>query len=433
MNNINLVENSQYKLDSSLSKKQKEEIIELGEKIKGKFSLRNNPIVIKNGFIKVNSICGSFVVGDIQINIIPKFINVSQEKIDKEIFQFAIKEFLSFCGKLENNIVYISDNGLLKNLWCNNVIEYMANDFIKCVTKSLEKYPISWYNKKKSQLNYIKGNIIIEKEINKIGLFDGKTWCKYTAFENNNKFNALLKWTCNFFISRINNYNIIRKLENIKLHFANVNTNILNQSIVKNMILPKQYNFYKECFEIAKNLYLNINIGYMKGSTELYGLIINMEKCFEKFVSGAVKKASTQLGYKHYSQKQRILAESTNNKRNFYTRPDDIIETEDKIIIMDAKYKLLSEKSNHKNKPINSDFYQMIASCIAYNSNVAVLFYPRAKEEPVEEEKWKVINPINGDYIMIFMLPINIIANNIDLKYQIINKFKEVIKLADNI
>ena len=199
------------------------------------------------------------------------------------------------------------------------------------------------------------------------------------------------------------------------------------------MILPKQYNSYKECFEMAKNLYLNINIGYMKGSTELYGLIINMEKCFEKFVSGAVKKASTQLGYKHYSQKQRILAESTNNKRNFYTRPDDIIETEDKIIIMDAKYKLLSEKSNHKNKPINSDFYQMIASCIAYNSNVAVLFYPRAKEEPVEEEKWKVINPINGDYIMIFMLPINIIANNIDLKYQIINKFKEVIKLADNI
>ena len=58
-------------------------------------------------------------------------------------------------------------------------------------------------------------------------------------------------------------------------------------------------------------------------------------------------------------------------------RPDIVIENEGKTIVIDTKWKLLSENVRN-NGILQSDMYQMYAYCKKYNAEKIVLLYPNS-------------------------------------------------------
>ena len=75
---------------------------------------------------------------------------------------------------------------------------------------------------------------------------------------------------------------------------------------------------------------------------------------------------------------------------------------------MDAKYKVLSSDNKYKRKPVREDFYQMISSCIAYNSSEAILVYPLSSNFPTQA--WETVQTVNGKKIVVRTIGIDILG-----------------------
>lgn len=438
--NINFIEGRERVVTDTEILQQKELLLSFGEELQSNLGLKSNPITFSNKGIKIRDVCGSFTISGIQYSILPKFINIKEEDITQKSFKIAFDDFLYFCKDLKSNMVYITKKGYYKELWSNNLIDYLAAIYINSLEEAIEKYPLSWYNKKVAALSYVKGKILIEKEIKKLGMYDGKVWCSYSSFQENNKFNSLLIWACEYFRSKLTKIATIGHIEEIMSYYVNVDTNILSYSLVRNLTLPRQYGDYEEAFNIAKGLYLNASFGSISGTNNIYGIVLNTERCFQSFISGCCSAASRNLGYKHFAQKQKKLAQSIIGvESSFYTIPDDIVVADSSTIILDAKYKLLSlsdeggrSREKGRRKPISQDFYQMISSCISYDTNVAVMLYPKAIDSPIIDTNWRVINPVNNKYINIFAIPIDltICDDTKRSRIDLVHKFEATINLA---
>ena len=76
-----------------------------------------------------------------------------------------------------------------------------------------------------------------------------------------------------------------------------------------------------------------------------------MERSFENIVGVYSKKAADACGFRHKVQATRQLATSIKGEGYGYdVRPDDLISKENNTLILDAKYKTISDQSKSKKK-----------------------------------------------------------------------------------
>lgn len=221
-----------------------------------------------------------------------------------------------------------------------------------------------------------------------------------------NMINALLIWACRFLAGTVDDLMLRKKLLLLTQEFGNVSAELSYQA-VSALTLPRQFNVYKECFAIAKSLYLGKKSKKeVSGKKRICGYVISTERAFERIVEKYCSKAANSLGYSHKAQGKCLLANSVSyGGHDFYVKPDDLVFTDKNKLIVDAKYKLFD-----KGKPKREDFYQMVCSCIALEASEAVLIYPKIKG--AKPDSWKVAKTINGKNHIIRSAFIDIFASD---------------------
>ena len=430
---IHLVEGDIKYIDEFFLTNYKADLENLSTDIKNSLGLRYLPIDINRNKLKIRGICGSLSINGLNIHILPKFCSVENDNLNDNTFKIAMNECLNLCKDIRPGMYYISNRGKFNSIDNKRLYNNLGEKFIEEISKAMKIQKINWHNKVIAESTYIRGRILIEKELNKYGLNNGKVWCKYSSLQFDNKYNSLIRWACDHLYKNCSSINIKTKINNIRESFSNVKTSNLNKVIVQNMKLPKQYYCYESTFEICKNLYLQNSVGMFKGSHNVEGVILNTERIFESFVSGCMEKISRRLHLEHKSQQQKKIIEHVYGlKSNFYTKPDDILIKDKKILLIDAKYKNISAiNKNFKSKPQSLDIYQMISSCIAYKTDKVILYYPKNIDNSTEKTKWKVVNDINGKHIEIYMMPIDLFIRNQDnnnTQEILIESMEEIIK-----
>lgn len=423
MININLFENSEYPLDENLTK-HKEEILYIGAIIKKKLGLRKNPFTISDDSLRVGFISGSVLLNNVHINIWPK-IYLDKSSIDNNDLKKIYYRVFETCGKNFNKTIYLSKYKSVNEL-DRSFIDAIAEQFVVELENATKRIKITNYETKIEQRSSIRGRVLIQKEL-RDPIIRPKTWCKYKELVEDNDSNRLLLWCCRFLIDLISESKLKQRLNKLILQFSGVNETKLSVNNVRNLKVARQYQIYNRCIQIAKDLFFNNYNTQILNPHEgrVSGYVINMEKAFENIVSVYADLAAKKLGVMYKPQSEKRLANSSTGGE-YFVRPDGIVTSQQSTTIIDAKYKLQTvEGAINKSKPIREDFYQMIATCIAYNTNEAILIYPEIYGSNKCEHCWELDNTINGDKLNIISKQIDMIAPKNLLENKILDILSE--------
>ncbi|MGL4107031.1 McrC family protein [Clostridium sp. LP20] len=399
-------------------------LLELNAEIKKELGLRKLPFQFLNDrTIYVSGIIGNLTFGNLNILVYPKFCSNENSTYEDQRTRLQRLYLRTLKCAKENikSVVYFSKYSINGELF--SFADAIAEHYIQCLSRALGQCKISQYEQKEERLSAIRGKILIQKQISS-PIVDAKTWCRYKQISENNEFNQLLAWTCTFLAGLTSDVRKKKKLHRLRSEI-DTSPNNLTVQVVKKLNLPKQFSAYTESFQLAKNLFIGNSCKAERkiGGNTINGYIINMERSFENIISYYIKKASSSLKMLHKAQAKQLLAINNNtNSLDYYVKPDDLLNYKGNDLVLDAKYKVLSDKSNINNKPSREDLYQIVCSCIAYEANEAILFYPINTDR--YKQNWTISKQINNRTICISAIGIDIFLDD----NMLISNICEVVK-----
>lgn len=264
------------------------------------------------------------------------------------------------------------------------------------IKKILIKGLYKEYVSKNECLNSVKGRIDFKTTIDKNTLNNGKIYCDYDEFEENNIFNQILKNVAiklykSKDISKLNK----KRLNNIIFSFSRVEFTEIDINIFKNIKFNKMNQHYYVILRICELILKNQMLSEETGKYEFLDLFNddkNMNIIFELFINKFYLQELPKNEYKvSYQSTLKWNFEGGNQELLPDMKMDTLIKSKNETIILDTKYykNYFVENAYSKKELRSGHFYQMVS----YLNNIetdnklrGILLYPLPfNEEPINE------------------------------------------------
>ena len=397
----------------------------ISDEIRKGLGLRFPPMQICGNEIRFNGIAANLKFNDIELIVKPKISDdIATGKTIDELMRILYLRILRTSKSNLNSVIYFTSMSA-ESVSNDSFIDCVAQYYLDRLNFAVRKLPIVTYYLEEQKRTAIKGKILIQRELMD-PVRDGKTWCRYKTLSKENYYNALLKWCCMFFAENVGSKNLRIKLNRLAEELEG-DVNGLNTQLVKRMRLPRNFDAYREPFSIAKELYLynGQSVKLTSDKKHICGYVINMEKAFENIVSYYAERFALSKQFLHVPQAETVLAtsDSKNNDLTYHVKPDDLLSSGNYRLVMDAKYKYITGND----KPNREDFYQMISSCIAYDTYEAILIYPSVGCSDVYNESWTLKKTVNEKKMKIYASKLDIFSEDRVIVEQISNAVNRTI------
>jgi 5-methylcytosine-specific restriction enzyme subunit McrC len=326
----------------------------------------------KTGEIKSNKYVGVIHYEGKKINLLPKiFFDDNREVTTRDInaIQQHILWWLSYCRKIKFPSYQTSLDSEKSDFF--EVLIYL---FAKYTRQLLSHSIYQQYEETRREMQYIRGRLDMERYIAQ-NLSRGR-WhklnCIYDPFVLDNRFNQIIKFVSTMLINQTENDDSKKYLREILFTLDDVSY----VPATADECAAIQFNPAFAEFETVRDycqLFLNHAVSFdYKNDLKLFAFLLPMEYLFEDFIYGFIEKevdgvqATSQAGTKHLDE-----------DKTFALRPDLILETEEKRIIADTKYKMGYKDPDDPKKGISqSDLYQVLAYAVRFKIEDVVLLYP---------------------------------------------------------
>ncbi|QBG37252.1 McrC family protein [Litorilituus sediminis] len=271
------------------------------------------------------------------------------------------------------------------------LLEVFIGQFLDSVNVLIKKGLRSDYIGRENNLSFLKGKLLISKQLKKNSINKHKFYVSHDEFVLDRPINRLIHLALTKVFTYSSSASNQKLAKELLFAFTGIplSTNVKNDlSAVK---LDRGMNYYKEPFDWAKLILEGFSPLTMTGSSYASSLLFPLETVFESYVASIL---ATQLP-QNMTLETQAKAESlvSFNKRKFFRLQPDLLITESskRIVVLDTKWKLIdSRKDNGTDKfgLSQSDLYQMFAYGHKYLSGYGELFliYPSHDDfiEPIE-------------------------------------------------
>jgi len=220
---------------------------------------------------------------------------------------------------------------------------------------------------------YFKGKLLVSQNI-KYNLVDKERFfvC-YEDFNINRPENRLIKSTLRFLRNTTNDARNRQIATRLITFFDGVEYSANYDSDFSKCFLDRSMHHYDKALSWCRVLLKGNSFTAFAGSKVALALLFPMEKVFESFVIAEIRK-HIDRNVILWTQDARYSLFDT-PVRAFSLRPDIVLEFGGHIVVLDTKWKMLSD--NAKNSGISqSDMYQMYAYGKKYKADRIVLMYP---------------------------------------------------------
>ncbi len=297
-----------------------------------------------------------------------------------------------FCGviKTDNLIIEINPKIGLENLfylinYCydipiqfdehvplllsEEIFNYYVYLFVNAVKEIVSRGIYKKYLDITDSIIYIKGRLLIEKNIRQQVATQLKNICRFDEFSEDIPENQILKYVLKKLIKIIEDKNINKLLRYCHIYLKDIrDLKIITNDDFTNIIFTRLNKNYKYPLKLAKLFMDNFFIKDVTGYTGVSSFLVDMNKLFEIFTFKALEERFEDSEYEVKYQKRYSLDDE--NIINIY--PDIIVFKNDKpICVIDTKYKLLK-----KGEYNTSDIYQMITYCKRLNLSEGLIVLP---------------------------------------------------------
>lgn len=350
--------------------------------------------------IRTKNYIGTIVFNGEQLNIFPKMFKL--DKYDSETEDLSQKhlmdnlvKWLEYCNRMTYPFINIStelsDADDLKELFITLYISY--------VRTAVERGLYFQYVDETEDISSIKGKFDLKDYIvRKIpnGQAD-KFRCTYSNFEFDNLINRIIKYTCKQIYNMTSKKNQ-KAIRNILVRLNEVSDVPCQPGDCDRIRLSKMHGQYRIIMSMSKMFLLNKTSGMTMDTNESFCFLFPTEILFEGFVGGFMQEVVESYGGKvKLQQSEMHLIEDIEYAGQslgaaFTMRHDILVELNEKVFILDTKYKQVSRfegdtdeiKRVVSEEPKQTDIYQVCEYARKRNISDVYLLYPMFRYEENE-------------------------------------------------
>ena len=360
----------------------------------------------KSKEIKSNKYVGVIHYNGQKINLLPKiFFDPTQDCSSNEVHQIQnhILWWLSYCRKIKFPSYQASMGSAQSDFF--EVLIYL---FSKYTRELLNSAIYQQYEEVSEELSFIKGRLNVNQYINE-NISRGnwhKLNCTYDAFVFDNEFNRIIKYVTTILFNVTSSADNKKNLREILFILDEVS----DERATAEQCSRITFNPIFGAFETVRDycqLFLNNAVSFdYKNDLKLFAFLLPMEYVFEDFIFGFIEKEIPSINAKSQRSDTYLDEEGV-----FKLKPDLFLQTSERSLIADTKYKIVYSADKDPKKGISqNDLYQMLAYAVRFEVDEIVLFYPNTivgdqnyKAQLIIKDKWAEGKEIN---IKAFQLPI---------------------------
>lgn len=298
-----------------------------------------------------------------------------------------------------------------------NLYEIFINMYLQEVRKLVKRGVKSAYVEQEGNLKYYKGKLQVGKHIRENIAHKERFYVTYDEFHPNRPENRLVKATLlklQKITDSTENSKEIRQLLNA---FELVDSSINYEKDFAKVIIARNTTDYKMLIQWSRVFLMNKSFTTFSGDNNSRALLFPMESVYESYVAKMLRKIMAPEYWDIYTQ-DRGYHLFTLPRKQFALRPDIVLEKDNRLIIMDTKWKALVNNERKNFGISQADMYQMYAYSKKYETEEIWLLYPLVDEMRNHGEIY--FDSENGTKVNVFFVDIaNIEDSLVDLKKKI--------------
>lgn len=241
---------------------------------------------------------------------------------------------------------------------------------------------------------FYKGKLLASQNIKHNLVSRERFFVRYDDFSINRPENRLIKSTLGFLLKATGDAGNRRTVARLLSFFDGVDYSKSVDVDFSKCFVDRSMTHYDKALSWCRVFLRGNSFTAFAGSEIALALLFPMEKVFESFVAAKFRRhISDGINLRTQDARYSLFDSPT---RAFSLRPDLVLEFDGKTIVMDTKWKLLSD--NARNSGISqSDMYQMYAYSKKYGSDCIVLLYPNSDNVSKSEFRYASDDNVNVD------------------------------------
>ncbi|MDN3594645.1 McrC family protein [Zunongwangia endophytica] len=317
------------------------------------FDLRYNGVKFKN-------YVGVFQVDDLTIEILPKID--SQEK-DKKLWHDVLISMLKVTKKL--NVQKVGNANVSKqNL---HLLDIYFDWFLDEVEKLIHLGLIKQYNRETGNVKALKGKLEFAGHLRKNLIHKERFYTTHQVYNKDHLIHQILGYALAIIENFSKGSSIYSRCKSVQLDFPEVKQVSIDHRTFSRLKLNRKTSAYKTALEIARFIILQYAPNIKHGQESMIALLFDMNSLWEEFILNRIK-------YSARKSEDHIEVYGQRSKRfwqNVTIRPDIVVRKNEKITIIDTKWKNIGSS-----KPSTQDLRQMFVYNEYWDSSESILLYP---------------------------------------------------------
>lgn len=222
---------------------------------------------------------------------------------------------------------------------------------------------------------FYKGKLLAPQNIKYNLVRKERFFVRYDDFSINRPENRLIKSTLLFLLKQTSDSRNRQNAARLLTFFDGVDYSASYEADFSKCVLDRSMTHYNKALSWCRIFLQGNSFTAFAGNEVALALLFPMEKIFESFVVAKIRKyIKRETSIRTQDSRYSLFDSPT---RAFALRPDIVLESDQSTIVLDTKWKLLSD--NARNNGISqSDMYQMYAYSKKYEADGIVLLYPHS-------------------------------------------------------
>jgi len=314
--------------------------------------------LIHNG-VQFCQYVGVLKVGRFTIEILPK---ADRNRVPEDAhWQKVLIEMLYKSGNFPVSAPSAAGLSLINN----HILDLYLKLFLDGVEALVQAGLIKKYSSQTGNVKILKGKILLTKHLQRNLIHKERFFTNYSVYGRDHVLNQLLVKTLSI-IPQISSFSIGTRAKQLLVHFPDIGIIEVKRETFERLRWDRKSEPYHNVINIARMLLLNFHPSLNEGHQQVLALLFDMNNLWERYVLYSLKKEALKCKGIFVSGKEKSRFW---NNRNII--PDIVIRENNKVIIIDTKWKSLKDQ-----KPAIEDVRQMYAYNHHFRSHKSIMLYP---------------------------------------------------------
>lgn len=256
-----------------------------------------------------------------------------------------------------------------------SLLEIFIKMFLDEVTILTKQGLKAAYTPIESNETFYKGKLLASQNLKHNLVNKERFFVRYDDFNINRRENRLIKSTISFLLKATSDVRNRQLASRLLTYFDKVGFSTNYEGDLSRCFADRSVSHYQKVLSWCRVFLRGNSFTAFVGSEVALALLFPMEKVFESFIAARFRKhLSTGINIRTQDNRYSLFDSPS---RSFALRPDIVLEFDGRTIVLDTKWKLLTDSA--RNKGISqSDMYQMYAYSKKYEAEGIVLVYPNS-------------------------------------------------------